>query len=470
MDNLKEEFDHYIAGLAWSLWKELGVSGISRFHEYCLIQPEELVILTAIISKSDPRLRDEALDWLTRYHDFISVSRLKALLSRMGSSVELLFDQFATAQNPVSSVKWFDVKTDYHSKARMSGKSILPSLEQPSLLMLRLRSLFGPSAKADVLTYLMMNSKLNFSASDLVEIGYSKRGLMTALDNLAATGLIKVTSVRNKKCYELMKPRELQVVVGKLPAVAPPWSTILRIIMEIYTILPELQKSSSKTREVILRNCLIRTEHLLPNFISPILYRNPNFAEDWKGLMGVFKAFQQGNFFMHFQVHDEFDNIVIHFLSYLFSLDDCIDGIENIEHEFKFKTEIHAVVYKECYQLFLSFIRDLKVSLKQFLELPFHKVMDEQIADIPYSYSRDKLEFLTEKLSQIKTIDQINSPQMAVRQYQFLLPELHVLRQMTYNFRKRLADLYFVKTDVHLLTLPENLHKRHLVLELFNSA
>ncbi len=50
-----------------------------RKHHNILFAPEELILLTALIGEYDPRLRDEALDWCVRYHQFISVSRLRVL-------------------------------------------------------------------------------------------------------------------------------------------------------------------------------------------------------------------------------------------------------------------------------------------------------------------------------------------------------------------------------------------------------
>src|ERR1700733_3182254 len=104
--DVMREFDHQLAGLAWSSWRELGVVGTDRFYENCLIQPEELIILTTIVSKFDPRLRDEALDWSSRYHECISVSRLRAFLRELGIDVVHSFSQFAAALNSVSSAKW----------------------------------------------------------------------------------------------------------------------------------------------------------------------------------------------------------------------------------------------------------------------------------------------------------------------------------------------------------------------------
>lgn len=467
MNTLTDEFDHYLAGIAWNSWRELGVAGINRFYQNCLIQPEELIILTTIISKYDPRLRDEALDWCSRYHEYISVSRLRTFLRNMGADAMHSFSQFAAALNSVSSAKWPNEGEVPLFTAKVSGKSSLPALESPSLLMLRLRNLFGPGAKADILTHLLTRNGMHFSASDLIEIGYSKRSLMTALDHLAASGILVVTNVRNKKNYELKKPKELQIIIGKLPKIAPPWIKILQAIVAIRSVIPELQNSSKITKGVILRNCLIKVEPLLPIFISPILHNTPDFERDWKAVMEVFKAFQQGNFFMQFEVYDEFDKLVIRLLNDLYQVHDCLDGIEMIQDRREFEANRHKDVYKECYQLFLSFVGDLKVRLKRFLEFPFHKMLDEPLADIPYRFSKEKLPKLLEKIEQIQSIDRITNVQSAVRQYQMLMPEIDILRQFIYTFKKRLEDLYFVKTDIHLLTLPTILEKRHLVLDLF---
>jgi hypothetical protein len=467
MENLLAEFDQHLAGIAWNSWRELGVAGTDRFYENCLIQAEELVILTSILSQHDPRLRDEALDWCSRYHQYVSVSRLNALLKEMSPDVMHTFSKFAASLNSVSSAKWPNSEKDQEFTVRLSGKSLLPSLESPSLLMLRLRNLFGPGAKADILTHFLTRNGMHFSASDLNEVGYSKRSLMTALDHLATSGLLAVKNVRNKKNYELKKPKELQVIIGKLPKIAPPWIKILQAITAIRLIIPEIQNSSKITRGVILRNCLIRLEPLLPYFISPILHYHPDFERDWKAITEIFKAFQQGNFQMQFEVHDDFDKIVVQILRDLYQVDDCVDGIEMILSEKELKFGRHEEIYKECYQLFLSFTSDLKERLIQFLDFPFHKMMDEPLADIPYRFSKEMLPQLLEKIKQIPLIDRIANAHSAVRQYQLFLPELDALRQFIYTFRKRLEELYFIKTNIHLLSLTETLYKRHVVHDLF---
>ena len=85
MNTMKEEFDHYLAGIAWNSFGKSWSSRNRPILREMLIQPEELIILTAIISKYDPRLRDEALDWSSHYHEFISVSRLRTFLREMNA-------------------------------------------------------------------------------------------------------------------------------------------------------------------------------------------------------------------------------------------------------------------------------------------------------------------------------------------------------------------------------------------------
>lgn len=468
MTTIKDDFDNYLSGIAWNAWRELGVAGIDRFYEDCLIQPEELIILTAIISQYDPRLRDEALDWCSRYHEYISVSRLRAFLKEMDSSTIHSFSKFAADLNELSSAKWPNMEEFPQILPKMSGKSLLPPLEAPSLLVLRLRNLFGPGAKADILTHFLTRPGIRVSASDLDAIGYSKRSVMTALDQLAASGVLFATNVKNRKNYELRKSRELQVIVGKLPKIAPPWIKILQAIVIIRAIIPELQNASQLTKGVILRNCLIKIEPLLPMFISSILQNKPDFEQDEKSIMKMFKGFQQGNFFMQFDVPNEFDTIVIQLLGKLYQLDDCVDGLETIQDKVQFKDSLHREIYKECYQLFLSFVGDLRASLKLFLEFPFHQMMDEAVSEIAYRFTKEKLPQLVKKMDQIQSIDRITSAQLAIRQYQFFMPELDELRQFIYTFRKRLEALYFVRTDIHLLSLPTKLYKRHLVLDLFS--
>ena len=57
--------------LAWSHWVALGVAGAVPGAE-APVDLEALLLLTAELAPVDPRLRDEALDWCSRFHGFAS--------------------------------------------------------------------------------------------------------------------------------------------------------------------------------------------------------------------------------------------------------------------------------------------------------------------------------------------------------------------------------------------------------------
>lgn len=467
MNPLLSEIDSQISGLAWSLWNTLGVAGVDHFHDSCLIQLEELILMTTMVSHTDHRLRNEALDWLSKYHESCSVSRLKTLLDYLSTDDKLYFFQFARTLNSLSTAKWPVGEESSQFKTKLSGKTVPPKLAEPSLLNLRLRYLFSPGVKADVLTQLLTKSKNTFSSSDLVEIGYSKRSIMTALDDFAASGFLNSINVRNQKNYEIKQPKELQVVLGKLPKTAPPWNKILQAIVIIRSTLPQLENASEITRGIVFRNCLQKIEPLLPGFISPLLNSSPDFQKDWRAIIEVINAIRQGNFYMQYQVFDEFEKIVIDILRHLYQVDDCVDGIETIESQLALEQKRHLEIYKECYQLFLSFSNDVEKGLRQFLQYPFHKIMDETLSELTYRFSQEKLPLFLQAIKQIKTIDQINNPQQAIFQYKQFIPSLMVLRQFLNTFRKQLQELYFINTKVYLLTLPDVLYKRHQVRDLF---
>lgn len=71
MGAVSKQLDENLAHLAWSLWTEIGVAGLERKHQSFAVAPEELIMLTSIISDFDPRLRDEALDWCCKYNSFV---------------------------------------------------------------------------------------------------------------------------------------------------------------------------------------------------------------------------------------------------------------------------------------------------------------------------------------------------------------------------------------------------------------
>jgi len=72
----------YVLDTLWSQWHELGVAGtVPRRHSEDFVDPEPLIVFTAVHSDLDPRLRDESIDWVVRYGNYVSKARLKNVVA-----------------------------------------------------------------------------------------------------------------------------------------------------------------------------------------------------------------------------------------------------------------------------------------------------------------------------------------------------------------------------------------------------
>lgn len=269
--NLIKTLDESLLDLVWSLWTELGVQGDKRGHQNCLVSLEELVILTTTLTESDPRLRDESLDWCSRYHHFLSVSRLKSLAKDFDSSVLEAFSTYASTLNSLSRAHWPIFQEFAPLNIKLSHKSCLPPLDSPALFHLRARSLFGTGARADLMVFFLTHSDRDFSISDTVEIGYSKRNMAEILEELRLSGVVDQSLLRNQQRYRLVKREALLKILGSLPRNIPSWRHIIAIIISIRGRLKKVQKSSESSQVIEIQNLLIslRTKLKKLNLVAP---------------------------------------------------------------------------------------------------------------------------------------------------------------------------------------------------------
>lgn len=473
MKTIIQQLNDSLAELAWSLWTELGVAGTFRRHKHCLISLEELIVLTAAIADYDPRLRDEALDWCSRYHHFISVSRLKTLVKKIGTPIFEPFSIFASTLNTMTQSNWPLFSEVVSLKFLPSRKSVLPSLNAPALLQLRLRSFFGVGARADLFTYFLTEAKNDFTASDAVDIGYGKRSLAEILDSLVLSGFLTSTMIRNQRKYELAKTEQLKRLIGEPPEFSPPWHHILEILISLRYDLVQSEKSSNTTKVITIRNDLERMKNLLKSIhlSPPILESDPD--QYWeifsKWLLEYLKAISQGNFGRQFKMDNDFEKMMFSLIQFVYKVDDCLDGLEFIFSYSKADLVKHSEIYRESYQLSLSFLNELREELQKLLGYPFHHLMDDKISDIAYHYYRSHLQTFLKFTERYTSLSQVNNPREALRQYDTLMDEIGKLHNFMNALRDQLAKIYYSRTNIHLLTLPSELFKRHVIIKLYSS-
>lgn len=232
--------------LAWQQWSALGVAGTNSC-DTVVIDLEALLLLTGVLSDSDPRLRDEALDWCSKCGDLISRPRLKQLLSAAASETRDAFGEFAGTLGSIAEVDLPGADKARALGVRLSGKSRLADLSSPALLNLRARSIFGLGARADLLTALLGSKAPSWSAPELVHVGYTRRNLAQILDDLAKAEVLRVRRERNQLRYEWQRRSELEALIGPLPAHAPRWSALMRLLLGVHGLL-----SSNRSTAVLV--------------------------------------------------------------------------------------------------------------------------------------------------------------------------------------------------------------------------
>ena len=217
-----------LAALTWSLWAEVGVSGWARHHKSWFVDPEPLIVFTAWLGDTDARLRDEATDWCVSFGSWVSATRLANLLEPASEDTRRRFGELAATVANHSTVRWrgaTEARTFTPTK-----RSRLDSFQAPAAVSLRLRSLFGVGARAEIVRLLIASPGAQ-SASEIAEdAAFKKRNVADALDGLRRGGVLDDLPSKNQIKYRIREPKAWSKVLGALPEVWPRWTRILPLL------------------------------------------------------------------------------------------------------------------------------------------------------------------------------------------------------------------------------------------------
>lgn len=234
--------------LVWSLWAELGVSGWRRRHQGWGIDPEPLVVVTAGLQDLDPRLRDETVDWCITYGSYLSRARLRNLLRSAADEVTESFGIYAATVNAHSSLSWpgATVPRDY----KPTGRSHIDDFTDQSLVALRLRALFGVSARSEIVRTLIPGATI--AASEIADrIDYTKRNVADSLESLRLAGVVQIESRGNANYFRLT--RDLRSLMTPLPKLFPYWKVVFRVIQMLLTVDARQEPRTKAVRAVEAR-------------------------------------------------------------------------------------------------------------------------------------------------------------------------------------------------------------------------
>jgi hypothetical protein len=219
---------------AWIQWVALGVDAVGE-QDDAVVDPEALIALTAELGDADARLRDLSTDWCVSYGRYVNGSRLKQVVSELGTPHEAIGEYVATVANaggptwPMATLP----RVDYTRR----GKARLESALSRARLRIRLRAAFGVNARADVLAALLAVPAAGLSVADLARVTrFTKPNVASAVDALVLSGLVAARAVGNERRVSLT-PKGA-ILPGLRPPVAQPdWVARYGVALAVHRFL-----------------------------------------------------------------------------------------------------------------------------------------------------------------------------------------------------------------------------------------
>lgn len=231
---LRAEITEALLGLAWEQWSQMGLSGASpASREERAADPEALLLFTLHIGRSDPRLFDEAIDWLALNTALVSTHRLRNLCTDATDHAlaEAALDRAAVARRRRSpdqtaasppdvdmlqplfpGLPLVDGTLDPAFARRgfarpplsLSGKSQPPRLQDPINFAFRLRRLLGIGVRAEVVRVLLTIRAPRLSSGVITAAaGFAQRNVREGLAQLHEAGVIDVVRVSDDRHYSI---------------------------------------------------------------------------------------------------------------------------------------------------------------------------------------------------------------------------------------------------------------------------
>ena len=231
ISELRERTRQGFLEFAWRQWAQLGVFANIVGLDGWAIDPEALILFTIAIARSDPRLFDEVLDWIAENRRLLTMQRLRNLSRRFPVDVRLVGAVIAWAGEPVSSGWLKDQRAirlsedapvfssdvvsfvgepdptfaEYgyiRPRAVRSGKSREPDITIPANFAFRLRHLFGPGGRSEVMRVLLTFADGPLNAARISdESGFAKRNVSDTLAGLVASETIKARWSGNERHF-----------------------------------------------------------------------------------------------------------------------------------------------------------------------------------------------------------------------------------------------------------------------------
>jgi hypothetical protein len=284
ISQLRARVNQGLLDFAWGQWSQLGVSASVAGNDTWAADPEALILFTLGIARRDPRLFDEVLDWFALNQKMLSLQRLRNLTGRFPVDADLVAAVVDWAREPspvnipVSEERVGEERPKSAERARpragnrpnqpvfspdvlgfvaradpvfaehgftrplatRSGKSREPDLGRPVNFAFRLRHLFGPGSRSEVMRVLLTYRDGPLDAARIAdEAAFAKRNASAALAAVAASGVISANWSGNERHFRVRRePWATLLDLDDTPDFVS-WVHLLPAALEISTWLDE---------------------------------------------------------------------------------------------------------------------------------------------------------------------------------------------------------------------------------------
>jgi hypothetical protein len=253
----------------WNEWSALGVPGYGQAARGWMIDPEALLAFACTFGRYDARLFDAMLDWLAENGRFLNLQRFRGMFTHGGFAGQQVANAvIATMQHHTSSAKWRVAResaTAYGAPEPMfrftDGRPLPVPGERdpeflawgltrnpvqlrgltrsfphghPSALLLRIRALFGVSARCEILAYLLCKGP-GHSYGIARSTGYFQKTVYDALSDMERSGFLVSSRTGRERIYKLDSPDLVHALVsGARPPRWNDWSRFLAAVERLW--------------------------------------------------------------------------------------------------------------------------------------------------------------------------------------------------------------------------------------------
>jgi hypothetical protein len=246
--NSLSQLTQRMVDLLWHQWSSMGVAGYARPNENRIIDPEALILATTRFGRHDSRLMDEAIDWLVKFGNRISLQRLQGLNKNwpgvadprvLAAIAEVLGRQVAhrkwrvlvdeSVENPEPEAFFIgrdgkpapyfkEADPVFAKHGLMRGSLDLRGMSQPpdpqnrQNLIFTLRALLGVNARAEIMAWLLTHES-GHPAAIARSTGYFSKSIQQILNEMAESGLVASMRIGREKHFSVPRREKWQVLL-----------------------------------------------------------------------------------------------------------------------------------------------------------------------------------------------------------------------------------------------------------------